>query len=126
MITLPQPPLPDGAQLDRFDAVLDAERAALVIGDEERIAQVEREKAALLDALVGQNRAASPRLDAALRSRLRELADKNRLNGLLIAERLSDVQRRQQFFARIAGRDLVYGPDGVTRPAVAVHLYPRA
>lgn len=101
------------ALLERFDAALDAERAALMAGDEEALARAEREKSSLIDALLGQEQASPP---SAARQRLRELAAKNRLNGLLIAERLAEVQRRRQFFERLAGRDSVYGPDGVTRP----------
>ena len=102
--------------LQRFSAALDAERAALILGDEERLASAEREKSSLIDTLLGQNgatlRPAGSDAQARILSRLRELADKNRLNGLLIVERLGEVQSRRQFFERIAGRDSVYGPDG--------------
>jgi hypothetical protein len=64
----------------------------------------------------------APQANAARRARLRELADKNRLNGLLIAERLGEVRCRRQFFERIAGRESIYGPDGVTRTASASRL----
>ena len=144
MITLPRPvaakDAPRGrvedALLDRVDAALDAEREALMLGDEDRLARAEREKSSLMDALVARqedkkgpgsintglgnasNLATSSPAPVA-NARLRELADKNRLNGLLIAERLGEVQRRRQFFERVAGRGSVYGPDGITRPACA-------
>lgn len=107
----------DDSLLDRFGAALDAERTALMLGDEEQLSRAEREKASLIDAVVALDRTRAPIAGAAALPRLRELADKNRLNGLLIAERLGEVQRRRQFFERIAGRGSVYGPDGVTRPA---------
>ena len=113
MITLPPPP--SSALLERFDAALDAERGALLSGEEQRLAQATRAKAALVEALVAEGRAGS-QAGPAIQRRLRELADKNRINGLLIAERISDVQGRRQFFERIAGRDSVYGRDGVTLP----------
>lgn len=103
------------ALLERIDGVLDAERAALLAGDEDRLSLAERQKASLLEALSRWD--AAPR--GTERARLRELADKNRLNGMLIAERLGEVQRRRQFFERLAGRDSIYGADGVTRPATA-------
>jgi flagellar biosynthesis/type III secretory pathway chaperone len=123
------------ALLERVSAALDAERAALMSGDEERLSRAEREKSSLIDALLGEKGAKGPGSPdpsspapfsgPAARSRLRELAGKNRLNGLLIAERLGEVQRRRQFFERIAGRDSVYGPDGVTRPASTSQLSSR-
>ena len=120
MITLPRIPAADDALLDRLGATLDAERAALMAGDEERLSRAERAKASLLDALSRSDEEKGPgsinsinsSFSPAARARLRELADKNRLNGQLIAERLGEVQRRRQFFERIAGRDCVYGPDG--------------
>ena len=141
MITLPRPvaakDAPRGrveaALLDRVDAALDAERDALMLGDEDRLARAEREKSSLMDTLAALQEKTGPgsinaglgspsnpvasSLAPATNARLRELADKNRLNGLLIAERLGEVQRRRQFFERVAGRGSVYGPDGVTRPA---------
>lgn len=140
MITLARPLAADDALLERerdallerVSAALDAERAALMSGDEERLSRAEREKSSLIDALLGLERAAPPRAGPAaperprdFNDRLRELAGKNRLNGLLIAERLGEVRRRRQFFERIAGRDSVYGPDGVTRPASATQLSSR-
>ncbi len=131
MITLPRPLAADDALLERCDAALDAERAALISGDEERLARAEREKSSLIDALLGLGKkwkkgpgSIDPSSLAPF-SRLRELAGKNRLNGLLIAERLGEVQRRRQFFERVAGRDSIYGPDGVTRPASAANLSSR-
>lgn len=109
----------DASLLERFEAALDAERAALMLGDEEQLSRAEREKASLIDTLVAFDPTRSPAPGAAARTRLRELAGKNRLNGLLIAERLGEVQRRRQFFERVAGRGDVYGPDGITRPAGA-------
>ena len=132
MITLPRPIAADDALLERFDAALDAERAALILGDEDRLSRAEREKSSLLDALLGLDGAVPPRAGPVapesardLQDRLRDIAGKNRLNGLLIAERLGEVQRRRQFFERVAGRDSVYGPDGVTRPASASQLSSR-
>jgi hypothetical protein len=125
LITLPRPVAADDALFERFDAALDAERAALILGDEEHLSRAEREKSSLIDALLGLHGVAPPRTGPAARARLRELAGKNRLNGLLIAERLGEVQRRRQFFERIAGRDSVYGPDGVTRPASAAQFSSR-
>jgi hypothetical protein len=125
LITLPRSLAAEDALLERFDAALDAERSALISGDEERLSRAEREKSLLIDALLGMDGAASQRADPAARARLRGLAAKNRLNGTLIAERLGEVQRRRQFFERIAGRDSVYGPDGVTRPASAPKLSSR-
>ena len=114
MITLP--PSAASALLERFDAALDAEREALLDGEEQRLAQAASAKSLLVDALIALGPAASGRADPAAQARLREIAAKNRRNGLIIAERLGEVQRRRQFFERIAGRDSVYGPDGVTLP----------
>lgn len=107
----------DDSLLERFGTALDAERAALMSGDEEQLSRAEREKASLIDTLVTFDRTRAPIAGADALPRLRELADKNRLNGLLIAERLGEVQRRRQFFEHAAGRGSVYGRDGVTRPA---------
>jgi hypothetical protein len=72
------------------------------------------------------DRQVSPRRTSpAARTHLRQLADQNRLNALLIAERLGEVQRRRQFFERLSGRVGVYGPDGVTLPASAPRLSAR-
>ena len=134
MITLPRLVAADDALLERVGAALDAERAALILGDEESLSRAEREKSSLIDALLGFETKKGPgSIDSSslapfsrdFQDRLRELANKNRLNGLLIAERLGEVQRRRQFFERIAGRDSVYGPDGVTRPACASQLSSR-
>jgi flagellar biosynthesis/type III secretory pathway chaperone len=143
LITLPRAPAADDTLLERVSAALDAERDALMAGDEDRLSQAEREKASLLEALSRSDEqkkgpgsinsssfnssslAPFSSFSPAARARLRELADKNRLNGLLIAERLGEVQRRRQFFERIAGRDSVYGPDGITRPASVSNLSSR-
>jgi hypothetical protein len=134
LITLPRAPAADDTLLERVSAALDAERGALIAGDEERLSAAEREKSLLIDALLKKGPGSinssssltpfSP-FPPAARAQLRELADKNRLNGLLIAERLGEVQRRRQFFERIAGRDSVYGPDGITRPASVSNLSSR-
>ncbi|MFY9317748.1 MAG: hypothetical protein WAO95_19590 [Burkholderiales bacterium] len=113
------------ALLDRIGAALDAERAALLAGDEERLSLAEREKATLLEALSRADEAAPRRPGRSEQARLRELADRNRLNGLLISERLGEVQRRRQFFEHMAGRDSIYGADGVTRPAAPSNLSSR-
>ena len=132
MITLPRVPAADDTLLERVSAALDAERAALILGDEDRLARAEREKASLIDTLVAFDNKKGPgsinpsSVVPFSRARLRELAGKNRLNGLLIAERLGEVQRRRQFFERIAGRDSVYGPDGITRPASVSNSSSRA
>lgn len=120
MITLPAPPAnaEESALLVRFGAALDAEREALLAGEEESLTRATSEKSLLVDALMALDQQASPRRAApAARAQLRQLADQNRLNALLIAERLGEVQRRRQFFERLAGRDSVYGPDGVTLAA---------
>lgn len=113
MITLPERGPGMEALLDHLELALDAEREALLSGDEDRLARAEREKAALMDRLAKMRDDGAPAANA----RLRDLAGKNRLNGVLIAERLGDVQRRRQFFEHLAGRASIYGPDGVTRPA---------
>lgn len=128
MISLSSPQLPPAAEsalLARFDAALDAERDALLSGEEQRLTEAARAKSFLVDALVALEQATPRRDDPAAQARLRGLADKNRLNGLLVAERLGEVQRRRQFFERIAGRESVYGPDGVTLPASAPRLSAR-
>lgn len=122
MITLTRPQTADAALLGRFGAVLDAEREALLAGDEDRLARAEREKSELIDALIALDARAGKRIDRALTAQLRALAHRNRGNGLLIAERLGEVQRRRQFFERIAGRDGVYGRDGVTLAGFAPRL----
>jgi len=125
-----RPPLPiasgEPALLARFGAALDAEREALLSGDEEFLTKATREKSLLVDALMALDRQVSPRrASPAARTRLRQLAEQNRLNALLIAERLGEVQRRRQFFERLSGRVGVYGPDGVTLPASAPRLSAR-
>ena len=122
MITLPRLAAADAALLGRFGAALDAEREALLAGDEERLARAEREKSELIDALLALDAGAAKRAEPELRAQLGALADRNRRNGLLIAERLGEVQRRRQFFERIAGRDGVYGRDGVTLAGFAPRL----
>lgn len=111
--------------LERFDAALDAERDALLAGADEPLAQAARAKSQLVDAIIALDQAAPRSAGSAMQAHLRGLAEKNRLNGLLIAERLGEVQRRRQFFERAAGREGVYGPDGVTVPASAPRLSAR-
>lgn len=122
MITLTRPAAADESLLGRFAAALDSEREALLAGDEDRLARAEREKSELIDALIAWDARAAKRIDPALKAKLRALAENNRGNGLLIAERLGEVQRRRQFFERIAGRDGVYGRDGVTLAGFAPRL----
>ncbi|MBI3375647.1 MAG: hypothetical protein HY017_28360 [Betaproteobacteria bacterium] len=125
MITLTRPNAEGATLFERFGAALDAEREALLAGDEDRLARAEREKSDLVDALMAWDADAAKRIDPALKAQLRALADTNRRNGLLIAERLGEVQRRRQFFERIAGRDGVYGRDGVTLGGFAPRLSAR-
>ena len=111
--------------LKRFEAALDAERDALLAGAEERLAQATRTKSLLVDAIIALDQTAALNTGSDAQTQLRALAEKNRLNGLLIAERLGEVQRRRQFFEHAAGRNGVYGPDGVTVPASAPRLSAR-
>jgi flagellar biosynthesis/type III secretory pathway chaperone len=124
-----RPPSPAAAVqstlLERFDAALDAERDALLAGAEERLAQAARAKSLLVDAIIALDWTAPSSAGSAVQARLRVVAEKNRRNGLLIAERLGEVQRRRQFFEHAAGRNGVYGPDGVTVPASAPSLSAR-
>lgn len=116
MITLPQSGSPDDALCERLDAALDAERAALLSGKEEDLSHAEREKALLLDGLLGTDRTVMRPADSVAPGRLHVLASKNRLNGQLIAARLAAVQRRREFLDGFTGRACTYGPDGVTHP----------
>ena len=125
MITLPRLAAADVALLERFDAALDAEREALLAGDENRLERAEREKSGLINALLALDADAAKRAEPKLQARFGALAEKNRRNGLLIAERLGEVQRRRQFFERIAGRDGVYGRDGVTLAGFSPRLSAR-
>lgn len=116
MITQPFSGAADEALCGRLDAVLDAERTALLSGNEEDLSRAEREKASLIDALLGSRGPAPQSVRAAAPERLRALAAKNRLNGQLIAVRLGMVHRSLEFLDGFTGRTCVYGPDGVTHP----------
>ncbi|MGQ0509173.1 MAG: hypothetical protein ACT4P9_01045 [Betaproteobacteria bacterium] len=125
MITLPRPGAAEEALFERLNEALDAERSALLLGNEEELSRAEREKASLIDCLLGPDGTASAQARFAAPARLRDLAEKNHLNGLLIAERLGEVRQRRQFLDSLAGRADLYGPDGVTRAYAGATLSSR-
>ena len=122
---LPPPPASGSSWLEGLEAALEAEREALLAGDAERLVRATQDKSMLLESLAAPDAPARRQARGIAPARLRELAARNRRNGLLIAERLGEVQRRRQFFEQMAGRSGVYGPDGVTLPAAAPRLSAR-
>jgi flagellar biosynthesis/type III secretory pathway chaperone len=106
-----QPSLPpQSAQAwEQFLAVLEAERAALVANDGERVAALAAQKADLAQALA-QTPARAPGIRA-LALKAREL---NQVNGALLQQRLTQTRQALALLhpAVSANANDAYGPDG--------------
>jgi len=119
-------------RIERLLALLDDERAQLARGqvDGEALEQLTTHKQALLDAVAAfehDHHDALARIERAapaaaddddcralrrhIRTRAREAARRNRLNGELIQIRMTSNQRLLNDLQTLAGKDL-YGPDG--------------
>jgi hypothetical protein len=77
--------------LERYGALLEEEYAALLGADEARLLEVVRRTTELLPLLAVVDPQAAP-------ERLRALAELQRRNARLIAERLAELERRAAFF----------------------------